>query len=64
VERVKSSETGKQVASRQIKQILTTDNLPWSNHLSVVVVDSDYSAKTFLAEQEQHDVRSFVTPSF
>ena len=51
VERVKSSSTGKQVGSQQLKQILTTDNLPWSNHLSVVVVDSDYSAKTFLSEQ-------------
>ena len=39
---------------QQLKQILTNENLPWSNHLSVVVVDSDYSAKTFLAEQEQH----------
>ena len=54
VERVKSDQTGKQVGSQQLKQILTTDNLPWSNHLSVLVVDSDYSAKTFLAEQEQH----------
>lgn len=61
VERVKSDQTGKQVASRQIKQILTTDNLPWSNHLSVVVVDSDYSAKTFLAEQEQHTNLVVVT---
>jgi hypothetical protein len=54
VERVKSDQTGKQVGSQQLKQILTQSNLPWSNHLSVVVVDSDYSAKTFLAEQEQH----------
>ncbi len=54
VERVKSSSTGKQVGSQQLKQILTQENLPWSNHLSVVVVDSDYSAKTFLAEQKQH----------
>ena len=61
VERVKSSETGKQVGSQQLKQILTTDNLPWSNHLSVVVVDSDYSAKTFLTEQEQHTNLVVVT---
>ena len=47
VERVKSSETGKQVGSQQLKQILTNENLPWSNHLSVVVVDSDYSALDF-----------------
>lgn len=53
VERVKSLETGKKVGSQQLKQILTQSNLPWSNHLSVVVVDSDYSAKTFLAEQSQ-----------
>ncbi len=58
VERVKSDQTGKQVGSQQLKQILTQSNLPWSNHLSVVVVDSDYSAKTFLAEQEQHLHRS------
>ena len=61
VERVKSSETGKQVGSQQLKQILTTDNLPWSNHLSVVVVDSDYSAKTFLSEQSQHSNLVVVT---
>jgi hypothetical protein len=61
VNRVKSSETGKQVASQQLKQILTTENLPWSNHWSVVVVDSDYSAKTFLAEQEQHPNLVVVT---
>ena len=54
VERVKSSSTGKQVGSQQLKEILTQENLPWSNHLSVVVVDSDYSTKTFLAEQKQH----------
>ena len=61
VERVKSSETGKQVGSQQIKQILTDENLPWSNHLSVVVVDSDYSAKTFLSQQEQHPNLVVVT---
>ena len=61
VERVKSSSTGKQVGSQQLKQILTTDNLPWSNHLSVVVVDSDYSAKTFLSEQSQHSNLVVVT---
>ncbi len=31
VNRVKSSETGKQVGSQQLKQILTQKNLPWSN---------------------------------
>ncbi len=61
VKRVKSSQTGKQVGSQQLKQILTNENLPWSNHLSVVVVDSDYSAKTFLAEQEQHSNLVVVT---
>lgn len=61
VERVKSSATGKQVGSQQLKQILTNENLPWSNHLSVVVVDSDYSAKTFLSEQEQHPNLVVVT---
>ena len=61
VKRVKSSETGKQVGSQQLKQILTQDNLPWSNHLSVVVVDSDYSAKTFLSQQEQHSNLVVVT---
>ena len=61
VERVKSDQTGKQVGSQQLKQILTTDNLPWSNHFSVVVVDSDYSAKTFLSEQEQHSNLVVVT---
>ncbi|MGB5631291.1 MAG: transposase [Waterburya sp.] len=61
VERVKSDQTGKQVGSQQLKQILTNENLPWSNHLSVVVVDSDYSAKTFLAEQEQHNNLVVVT---
>ncbi len=61
VERVKSGSTGKQVGSQQIKQILTAKNLPWSNHLSVVVVDSDYSAKTFLSEQSQHPQLVIVT---
>ncbi len=61
VERVKSSATGKQVGSQQLKQILTQDNLPWSNHLSVVVIDSDYSAKTFLSEQSQHSNLVVVT---
>ncbi len=61
VERVKSDQTGKQVGSQQLKQILNGDNLPWSNHLSVVVVDSDYSAKTFLAEQKQHQNLVVVT---
>ncbi len=61
VNRVKSSSTGKQVGSQQLKQILTNENLPWSNHLSVLVVDSDYSAKTFLAEQEQHPNLVVVT---
>ncbi len=61
VERVKSSETGKQVGSQQLKQILTDENLPWSNHLSVVVVDSDYSAKTFLSQQSQHPNLVVVT---
>ena len=61
VERVKSDQTGKQVGSQQLKQILTNENLPWSNHLSVVVVDSDYSAKTFLTEQEQHSNLVVVT---
>ncbi len=61
VKRVKSSQTGKQVGSQQLKQILTNENLPWSNHLSVVVVDSDYSAKTFLAEPEQHSNLVVVT---
>ena len=37
VERVKSSDTGKQVGSQQLKQILTNENLPWLNHLSVVL---------------------------
>ena len=35
--------------------------MPWSNHLSVVVVDSDYSAKTFLAEQKQHQNLVVIT---
>ena len=61
VERVKSDHTGKQVGSQQLKQILNGENLPWSNHLSVVVVDSDYSAKTFLAEQKQHQNLVVVT---
>ena len=61
VERVKSDHTGKQVGSQQLKQILTQSNFPWSNHLSVVVVDSDYSAKTFLAEQKQHHNLVVVT---
>ena len=61
VERVKSDQTGKQVGSRQLKEILTQSKLPWSNHLSVVVVDSDYSAKTFLAEQSQHPNLVVVT---
>ena len=47
VNRVKSSETGKQVGSQQLQQILTQKNLPWSNHRSVVVVDSDYAAYLF-----------------
>ncbi len=47
VKRVNSSSTGKQVGSQQLNQILTDENLPWSNHLSVVVVDSDYSALDF-----------------
>ena len=61
VERVKSDQTGKKVGSQQLKQILTNENLPWSNHWSVLVVDSDYSAKTFLAEQEQHPNLVVVT---
>ncbi len=61
VERVKSSSTGKQVGSQQVKQILTDEKLPWSNHLSAIVVDSDYSAKTFLSEQEQHPNLVVVT---
>lgn len=61
VERVKSEQTGKQVGSQQLKQILNNENLPWSNHLSVVVVDSDYSAKSFLAEQKQHTNLVVVT---
>ena len=61
VNRVKSSSTGKQVGSQQLKQILTQKNLPWSNHLSVVVVDSDYSAKTFLEEPKQHSNLVVVT---
>lgn len=61
VERVKSLETGKQVGSQQLKQILTNENLPWSNHWSVLVVDSDYSAKTFLSEQSQHPNLVVVT---
>ena len=58
---MKSDQTGKQVGSQQLKQILTQSNLPWSNHLSVVVVDSDYSAKSFLAEQKQHPNLVVVT---
>ena len=61
VERVKSDQTGKQVGSQQLKQILTSENQIWSNHLSVVVVDSDYSAKTFLSEQKQHPNLVVVT---
>lgn len=61
VTRVKSSETGKEVGSRQLKQILTQSNLPWSNHRSVLVVDSDYSAKSFLREQSQHPNLVVVT---
>ena len=61
VERVKSEQTGKQVDSRQLNQILTQKNLPWFNHWSVVVVDSDYSAKTFLREQSQHSNLVVVT---
>ncbi|MEL7417677.1 MAG: NF041680 family putative transposase [Cyanobacteria bacterium J06555_3] len=61
VERVKSDQTGKQLGSQQLQQILSQSNLPWSNHLSVVVVDSDYSAKTFLTEQEQHTNLVVVT---
>ncbi|MGB7415851.1 MAG: transposase [Thermosynechococcaceae cyanobacterium] len=40
VERVSSSQTGKQVGSQQLKQILSQSNLPWSNHLSVVVEEA------------------------
>ena len=61
VNRVKSSETGKHVGSQQLQQILTQKNLPWSNHRSVVVLDSDYSAKTFLSEQSQHPNLVVVT---
>lgn len=61
VERVKSSQTGKQVGSRQLNQILTQKNLPWFNHWSVLVVDSDYSAKTFLSQQSQHSNLVVVT---
>lgn len=61
MERVKNDQTGKQVGSQQLKQILNDKNLPWSNHLSVVVVDSDYSSKTFLSEQKQHPNLVVVT---
>ena len=61
VNRVKSAETGKQVGSQQLQQILNQKNLPWSNHLSVLVVDSDYSTKTFLSEQSQHPNLIVVT---
>jgi hypothetical protein len=61
VERVKSEQTGKQVGSQQLRQILNNENLPWSNNLSVVVVDSDYSSKTFLTEQKQHKNLVVVT---
>ncbi|MDJ0589909.1 MAG: transposase [Pleurocapsa sp. MO_226.B13] len=39
----------------------SNENLPWSNHWSVLVVDSDYSAKTFLREQSQHPNLVVVT---
>ena len=61
VNRVKSTETGKEVGSQQLKQILNQKNLPWSNHLSVLVVDSDYSTKKFLSEQSQHPNLVVVT---
>ena len=61
VERVKSSSTGKQVGSQQLEQILTDENLPWSKHLSAVVVDSDYSAKAFLSKQKKHPNLVVVT---
>ena len=61
VNRVKSEKTGKQVASQQLQKILTKENLPWSNHWSVLVVDSDYSAKSFLSEQSQHPNLVVVT---
>ena len=40
VERVKSDQTGKQLGSQQLKQIFSQSNLPWSNHLSVVVEEA------------------------
>ena len=61
VDRVKSDQTGKQVGSRQLNQIMTQKNLPWFNNWSVVVVDSDYSAKTFLSQQSQHSNLVVVT---
>lgn len=61
VNRVKSEQTGKQVGSQQLQKILTKANLPWLNHWSVLVVDSDYSAKSFLSEQSQHPNLVVVT---
>ncbi|MEM6611418.1 MAG: transposase [Cyanobacteria bacterium P01_C01_bin.72] len=61
VDRVKSDQTGKQVGSKQLNQIMTRKNLPWFNNWSVVVVDNDYSTKTFLSQQSQHSNLVVVT---
>ncbi|MCP4614728.1 MAG: transposase, partial [Planctomycetes bacterium] len=50
VRRVSSEETKNEAGAEQVKEMFSTEKLPFSGDLKVLVGDSDYSARTFLGE--------------
>lgn len=53
--RVNSQQTGTQVGAQQVEELLTDEALPFRHELCVEVVDSAYSAISFLGRVVNHD---------
>lgn len=57
IRRVPSEGSGKTVGQTQVNTVLSNPDAPWSDELSVLVVDSDYGNKTFLGPlQDQNNL--------
>lgn len=50
-QRITSNQKGMEVGNEQINFVLNSPKSPWNGHLCVVAADSEYSARSFLAEQ-------------
>lgn len=60
-QRVPSNRKGIEVGNDQVHCVLNHPHLPWSEKLSVVVADSDYSTKPFIGQHSQQKNLVIIT---